>query len=126
MNFCWSSSFIIQSIHNMVQKVGTHISAAASMTLTREHQLWQSSWGEPCTLRQQFGERPLPSQKSKRKQLMGSPILSAISASRSAFTRLPPECLITRMLFLQQNKPVSLSSGGSSLEKAILLEGNDF
>lgn len=57
---------------------------------------------------------------------MGSPILSAISASHSAFTRLPPECLITRMLFLQQNKPVFLSLGGSALEKAILLEGNDF
>lgn len=39
-------------------------------------------------------KRPLPSQKNKWKQLW-SPVLSATSASHSALTGLPPQCLHT-------------------------------
>lgn len=93
MNFCWSSSLIVQSIYNRVQKVGTRTPAAASVTLPREHRLRPGSWGEPCASRRQR-ERPLLSQKSKWKQLW-SPVLSDISASHSALMGLPPQCLHT-------------------------------
>lgn len=96
MNFCWSSSVIVQSIYNRVQKVGTCPPAAASVTLPRERWLQLGSWGELRTPRQQSDERgrPLPSQRSKWKQLQ-SLVLSATSASHSAIMELPPQCLHT-------------------------------
>lgn len=57
MNFYWSSSLIVRGIYNWVQKVRSRAPAAASVTLPREHQLQPGSWGEPCTPREQSGDR---------------------------------------------------------------------
>lgn len=56
MNFCWSSSLIVRSIYNRVQKVGTRTPAAATVTLPREHQRRPGSCGEPRAPRRQSGE----------------------------------------------------------------------
>lgn len=69
MNFCWSSSLIVQSIYNRVQKVGTRTPAAAGVTLPRERWLRPGSRGEPCAPRQQSGERET---SAKPKELSGS------------------------------------------------------
>lgn len=94
MNFCWSSSLTVWSIYNWVQKVGTCPPPTARVTLPRERRLRTGSWGEPHAPRRQSDgrERPLPSQRSKWKQLQ-SPVLSATSASHSAIMELPPQCL---------------------------------
>lgn len=112
VNFCCSSSLIVWSIYNWVQKVGTHIPAAASVTLPKG---WAPGDSHAVLGGSLVRGRSLTSQKSKWKQLW-SHFCQSFSSSGAPTTvsayRKPYRTRKTILLpFPQENKPVFISPG---------------